>query len=264
MYQLSPNIELLFTEAGAHPDRVRAAAAAGFDAVEMWGTSSVDVDALAAALEETGVVPHVGTCRAADQLRTSVGDPRRVLRGLRPRDQARAATRLPAHRPGFGHQASRPEAGPEPRAPRRGLQPGRRAHPGLRRQARPRGGQHPGRPPRRPHRPHRGRGHGRPGRGLGLVRDPLRPVPLDRRGRGPRHRAQERFRPGRLRADRGRTRAVASRALAASTGQRSSRGCELRGTPGPSGWSTSRPWRPRSPSGTSGRLPRAPEPARTT
>lgn len=55
MYQLSPNIELLFTEAGAHPDRVRAAAAAGFDAVEMWGTSSVDVDALATALEETGV-----------------------------------------------------------------------------------------------------------------------------------------------------------------------------------------------------------------
>jgi hydroxypyruvate isomerase len=55
MYQLSPNIELLFTEAGEHPDRVRAAAAAGFDAVEMWGTSTVDVDALAAALDETGV-----------------------------------------------------------------------------------------------------------------------------------------------------------------------------------------------------------------
>jgi hydroxypyruvate isomerase len=55
MYQLSPNIELLFTEAGEHPDRVRAAAAAGFDAVEMWGTSTVDVDALAAALQETGV-----------------------------------------------------------------------------------------------------------------------------------------------------------------------------------------------------------------
>ena len=39
MYQLSPNIELLFTEAGPDPAaRVRAAAAAGFDAVEMWGT----------------------------------------------------------------------------------------------------------------------------------------------------------------------------------------------------------------------------------
>jgi hydroxypyruvate isomerase len=55
VYQLSPNIELLFTEAGEHPDRVRAAAAAGFDAVEMWGTSAVDTDALAAALTETGV-----------------------------------------------------------------------------------------------------------------------------------------------------------------------------------------------------------------
>jgi hydroxypyruvate isomerase len=55
MYQLSPNIELLFTEAGDHPDRVRAASAAGFDAVEMWATSTVDVEALAAALDETGV-----------------------------------------------------------------------------------------------------------------------------------------------------------------------------------------------------------------
>ena len=55
MYQLSPNIELLFTEAGEHPDRVRAAAAAGFDAVEMWGTSTVDVDALGQALAETGL-----------------------------------------------------------------------------------------------------------------------------------------------------------------------------------------------------------------
>ena len=45
MYQLSPNIELLFTEAGPDAgDRVRAAAAAGFDAVEMWGTSDKDVD----------------------------------------------------------------------------------------------------------------------------------------------------------------------------------------------------------------------------
>ena len=61
MYQLAPNIELLFTEAGDYPDRVRAAAAAGFDAVEMWGPTGVDapaepkdVPALKAALEETG------------------------------------------------------------------------------------------------------------------------------------------------------------------------------------------------------------------
>jgi hydroxypyruvate isomerase len=61
MYRLAPNIELLFTEAGPYEDRVRAAAAAGFDAVEMWGPTGVDapakpkdLPALKAALEETG------------------------------------------------------------------------------------------------------------------------------------------------------------------------------------------------------------------
>ncbi len=62
MYQLAPNIELLFTEAGDdYADRVRAAAAAGFDAVEMWGPTGVDrparpkdIPGLKAALEETG------------------------------------------------------------------------------------------------------------------------------------------------------------------------------------------------------------------
>ena len=56
VYRLAPNIELLFTEAGPElADRVRAAAAAGFDAVEMWGTLDRDVPALAAALSETGL-----------------------------------------------------------------------------------------------------------------------------------------------------------------------------------------------------------------
>ncbi len=61
MYELAPNIELLFTEAGDYHDRVRAAAAAGFTAVEMWGPTGVDAPAtpkdlraLKAALEETG------------------------------------------------------------------------------------------------------------------------------------------------------------------------------------------------------------------
>lgn len=62
MYQLAPNIELLFTEAGEdYAARVRAAAAAGFTAVEMWGPTGVDapakpkdIPALRAALEETG------------------------------------------------------------------------------------------------------------------------------------------------------------------------------------------------------------------
>jgi hydroxypyruvate isomerase len=61
MYELAPNIELLFTEAGDYHDRVRAAAASGFTAVEMWGPTGVDapstpkdLPALKAALEETG------------------------------------------------------------------------------------------------------------------------------------------------------------------------------------------------------------------
>lgn len=55
-YQLAPNIEVLFTEAGQRPaDRVRAAAAAGFDAVEMWGTLDKDIEELKAALDDTGV-----------------------------------------------------------------------------------------------------------------------------------------------------------------------------------------------------------------
>ncbi|RFA08159.1 hydroxypyruvate isomerase [Subtercola boreus] len=62
MYQLAPNIELLFTEEAEYHDRVRAAASAGFTAVEMWGPTGIDapskpkdVPALKAALEETGL-----------------------------------------------------------------------------------------------------------------------------------------------------------------------------------------------------------------
>jgi hydroxypyruvate isomerase len=56
VYQLSANIELLFTEAGQDAgDRVRAAAAAGFDAVEMWFSTDKDLDGLEKALADTGV-----------------------------------------------------------------------------------------------------------------------------------------------------------------------------------------------------------------
>jgi hydroxypyruvate isomerase len=72
MYRLAPNIELLFTESGDYPHRVRAAAAAGFDAVEMWGPTGVDaparpkdIPALKAALEET-----------ATSLTTQLAEPR--------------------------------------------------------------------------------------------------------------------------------------------------------------------------------------------
>jgi hydroxypyruvate isomerase len=56
VYQLSPDIELLFTEAGTdYADRVGAAAAAGFDAVEMWGTLDQNIGSLRHRLQETGV-----------------------------------------------------------------------------------------------------------------------------------------------------------------------------------------------------------------
>jgi len=56
MYELAPNIDLLFGEAGdCAADRVRAAAAAGFGAVEMWGPTGKDLGALKDALEQTGL-----------------------------------------------------------------------------------------------------------------------------------------------------------------------------------------------------------------
>lgn len=55
MFDLAPNIDLLFTEAGSPADRIRAAAAAGFSSVEMWTHSDKDLDAIAVALSDTGV-----------------------------------------------------------------------------------------------------------------------------------------------------------------------------------------------------------------
>lgn len=57
--KLSANIELLFTEAGADfGDRVRAAADAGIDVVEIWRYSDKDLGALRAALDDTGSTVH--------------------------------------------------------------------------------------------------------------------------------------------------------------------------------------------------------------
>jgi hydroxypyruvate isomerase len=53
--QLSVNLEYMFTEAGDDlPARVRAASAAGFDKAEIFWTHDKDLDALQAALEDTG------------------------------------------------------------------------------------------------------------------------------------------------------------------------------------------------------------------
>jgi hydroxypyruvate isomerase len=55
-YTLAPNIDLAFAEAGPDAaDRVRAVAAAGFDTVEMFGTSTKDVPTLARVLTDSGV-----------------------------------------------------------------------------------------------------------------------------------------------------------------------------------------------------------------
>jgi hydroxypyruvate isomerase len=59
MYELSATIELLFTEHGEGDaqvaDRLRAAAALGLPAVEIWSWRGKDVAALSHALQETGI-----------------------------------------------------------------------------------------------------------------------------------------------------------------------------------------------------------------
>ena len=61
-------IEVLFTEAGAPDARIRAAAAAGFPAVEMWRWSDKDLAALEAALADTGVTLKGMVCEPLAQL----------------------------------------------------------------------------------------------------------------------------------------------------------------------------------------------------
>lgn len=56
MNSLAVNMEWLFEEAGDDTaDRIRAAAAHGIDAVEIWGWRDKNVDTIKAALDETGV-----------------------------------------------------------------------------------------------------------------------------------------------------------------------------------------------------------------
>lgn len=56
MSTIAANMEWLFTEAGDDTAaRIRAAAAHGLDAVEIWGWRDKDLDAIHAALDETGV-----------------------------------------------------------------------------------------------------------------------------------------------------------------------------------------------------------------
>ena len=73
MYQLAPNIELLFTEAGDYHDRVRAAAASGFTAVEMWGPTGADAPATP---EGSACAARQPSRRPALQLTAQLAEPR--------------------------------------------------------------------------------------------------------------------------------------------------------------------------------------------
>jgi hydroxypyruvate isomerase len=55
MMRFSACIEMLFREHKGLPDRIRAAKAAGLEAVEFWGRSGKDLAGVAAALNETGL-----------------------------------------------------------------------------------------------------------------------------------------------------------------------------------------------------------------
>ena len=92
------------TDAG---DRVRAAAAAGFDAVEMWSTTDKDLDSLAKALADTGVQLTSLLAEPADDLHLPGHDLAPFHQGLDLGRRARPAARLPAHRPRLRHRASR-------------------------------------------------------------------------------------------------------------------------------------------------------------
>jgi len=69
MFELSVNVETLFTEVGPIADRVKAAAEMGFTAVEIWTTSDKDLAALESALTDTGV--RLWTLVAEPRLRLS-------------------------------------------------------------------------------------------------------------------------------------------------------------------------------------------------
>ncbi len=67
-FPFSACIEVLFTELRTPPERVRAAAAAGFGAVEMWHWSTKDLAALEDALHATGVGLEGMVCEPLAQL----------------------------------------------------------------------------------------------------------------------------------------------------------------------------------------------------
>ncbi len=195
VYQLSANIELLFTEAGdgrRRPGPRRRGRG-------LRRRRDVVLDRQGPRLPGQGARRHrraadLDDRRPADGLHLPGHRSRAVPRGPRPRRRARPSARLPADRARLRCRLPGDEPAAEPAGDHRHVRRGPRAPPRLRHRVHPRAGQLAGRPPRRAHRPHRGRGRRRPGDRRRLVRHPLRPLPLDRPGRGPGDRAGQRGR----------------------------------------------------------------------
>ncbi len=254
MYELAPNIDLLFTEAGeSHADRVRAAAASGFTAVEMWGPTGADapatpkdLPALKAALEETGTQLTAQLAEPRTQFMIPPWDHSEFFRKLDEGVEIAHFLGTPSHGGRQRNRIRRLEAPGAARQAHRDLPEGHRADRRFGHHLGPRAGEHPRRPPGRPARSHvRGRVR-RARRRLAVLRRALRPLPLDRRGRGCRGRARERGRPDPVRAARRRARPRRARHRVDRLARPGWATCAPRATTGRSGSSTTR--RPRRPS----------------
>lgn len=95
MIDFSVSIEMMFTENDQpFDDRVRAASAAGFPAVEMWDWADKDLSRLARALQQTGTQMHT-LCVETWRARRQLADPASHAPYLRRvREAADAALRL--------------------------------------------------------------------------------------------------------------------------------------------------------------------------
>ena len=258
MYQLAPNIELLFTEAGDYHDRVRAAAAAGFNAVEMWGPTGADapatpkdIPALKAALEETGTQLTAQLAEPRTQFMIPPWDHsefyRKLDEGVEIAQElgcpASSSAAAPASAAGSARCSSTSSSRSTRRRSRRSRAPASRSCSSRSTSGsttRARSWTAP-----REARVRRAR------RRLALLRRAVRHLPLGRRGRGHGSRARERRRPHQVRAARGCARAAASPAAATLDWPSASASSAPSGYDGPIGleyYPTARRRRRRSPS----------------
>ncbi len=190
-YQLAPNIELLFTEAGDYHDRVRAAAAAADSTPSRCGdrpastrpSTPKDLPALKAALEETGTQLTAQLSEPRTQFMIPPWDHSEFYRKLDEGVEIAQVLGTPAHRRRQRHRFRRLEAPGAARQAHRDLPEGDRADRRIGHHARARAGQRARRPPRFAPGPHGRRRLRRPRRRLAVLRRALRHLPLGRRGR---------------------------------------------------------------------------------